>query len=166
MKRAIPELSIDTQVLERLFSAAATGEVVTFAMMTAAIGRDAQRFARGNIRTARLRLRKHHHMLFGSVVNVGLKRLDDAGKIGAARSHASRGRNQYRQARTSAASVDDFSKLPNHLKVEHNVIVAQSGALLHMTSAKSTRALEAKIGDGAQKFFKPKESLELMKANL
>lgn len=164
-QKAIPELSVDTQVLERMLKATAIGDIVTFGAMTEAIKRDVQKEARGNLRTARHRLRKTDHMVFGAVTNVGVKRLNDEGKIAAARGHVHRGRNQFKQARTTAAAVDDFGKLPNHLKVEHNVIVAQAGALLHMTSTKSTKTLEGKIGDGT-KSFKPKESLELMKANL
>jgi len=165
MTRAIPELSIDTQTIERLLRSTAIGEIVTFAQISTAIKRDVQREARGNLRTARHRLRKYDHMVFGAVTNVGVKRLTDEGKIAAARGHVNRGRNQFRQARTTATAVDDFGKLPNHLKLEHNVIVAQAGALLHMTSTKSTKTLEGKIGDET-KAFKPKESLELMKSSL
>lgn len=163
--KSIPELSIDTQTLERILEATSIGDVVTFQVLSEAIGRDVQLQARGNLRSARLRLLRHHHMVFGAITNVGLKRLNDEGKIGAAHGHVKRGRNQFRRARQTATAVDNFSALPNHLKVEHNVIVAQSGALLHMTSAKATRTLEGKIGE-PEKAFKPKESLELMKSTL
>ena len=165
-QKSIPELSVDTQIIEGLLRTASIGDVVTYESMSAAIKRDVQKEGRGNLRTARRRLHKIDHMVFGAVTNMGVKRLNDEGKSAAARGHAHRGRNQFKQASVTATAVDDFGKLPNHLKIEHNVIVAQAGALLHMTSAKSTKALEGKIGDDALKSFKPKESLELMKASL
>lgn len=164
-KRAIPELSIDTQVLERLLSAAAIGDVVSYSALSAAVGRDVQTEARGNLRTARQRLHRAQSMVFGVVVNVGVKRLDDAGKISAAKGHVVRGRNQFKQARATAAAIDDFAQLPNNLKVEHNIVLAQSGALLAMTSVRATKKLEGAIGD-AQTKFSPSDSLASMKAIL
>lgn len=163
--KSLPELSLDTQTIERLLDAMAIGDIITFAVLSSAIGRDVQHQARGNLRTARQRLLRQQHKVFGAVLGVGLKRLDDEGKVAAAGVHVRRGRNQFRRARQTATAVDDFAALPNDVKVRHNVIVAQSGALLHMTNPKATRALEGKIDQPASS-LKPKDTLELMKATL
>jgi hypothetical protein len=39
-KRAIPELSIDTQTLERLLRTVSVGEIIAYRSLSAAIGRD------------------------------------------------------------------------------------------------------------------------------
>lgn len=164
-QKAIPELGIDTQTLERALLALQIGEVISYADLSASIGRDVQREAHGNLATARKRLLRSHRMVFGAVINIGIKRLSDEGKIAAAHGHLKRGRTQFKMVRASVASVDDFSALPNRLKIEHNVMAAQAGAILSMTSSKNTRKLEAAVGDG-QKTFKPSDSLELMKRSL
>lgn len=141
-KKTIPELSIDTQTIEKLLLAAAIGDIVTYADMTTAIGRDVQHGARHYLRTAIARvLREPHRMLFEAVPNVGVKRLDDAGKIATGRSHLSRSRNQAKYAARKVKAVDDFDALPNALKVEHNVVIAQAGMLRHITSPNTTNRL-------------------------
>jgi hypothetical protein len=119
-KRAIPELSIDTQTLERLLASAGIGDIVPYADLSTAIGRDVQADARGCLNTARKRLHKHSRVVFGVVTNVGIKRLNDEGKVGAAGAHIQRGRRQFIRARAAAVAVDDFDALPNEAKVEHN----------------------------------------------
>lgn len=165
MAKSIPELSLDTQTLQRILEQTKIGDTVPYETLSKAIGRDVQAAARGNLRSARRRLLKLNHMVFGAIPNVGVKRLTDEGKIAAAKGHFNRGRNQFRQARVTATSVDNFAGLPNALKVEHNIIVAQSGALLHMTASKPTRVLAEALGD-TRRQFTPKESLELMGATI
>lgn len=165
-KRSVPELSLDTQTLEKILSAAAIGDLVTYSALSAAIGRDVQREARGNLATARQRLHAGRQMVFGAVTNIGLKRLDDEGKIAAAQGHTRRGRSQYRRAIKTVAAVDNFDALTNDQKLQHSLVAATAGAVLHFTTPARARRLEAAIGENVQKTFKPKETLELMKASL
>jgi hypothetical protein len=165
-ERAIPELSIDTQTIENMLAEAQIGDIVTYEAMSAAIGRDTQREARGNVTTARHRLHQSRQMVFGAVTNVGLKRLDDTGKIAAAQGHTRRGRSQYRRAIRTVSAVDNFDALPNDQKLRHSLIAAQSGVILSLTAPSRTRRLEAAIGENVQKAFKPKECLALMKGTI
>lgn len=164
--KAIPELSLDTQTVERLLSGVAIGEIMPYTTLTAAVGRDVQQEARGCLRTARIRLHRSRAMVFGAVTGIGLKRLDDQGKIAAAHGHARRGRRQYRMAVRTVAAVDDFAALPNDQKVQHSLIAAQAGAILQMTTTRRAKRLEASVADHLQKAFSPKESLALMKASI
>ena len=140
--RAIPEVSIDTQMLESALLIVGVGDVVSYGQLTDVIGRDVQTEARHHLASARRRVLRSHRMVFEPVLNVGLKRLDDAGKIAAGRWHIKRSRNQARYAQTKATAIDNFDALPNELKVEHNVIVAQAGVLRHMTSSRSVEKLK------------------------
>jgi hypothetical protein len=140
--RAIPEVSIDTQILERALLLVGVGDVVTYAQLSGVISRDVQEEARHHLASARRRVLRGHRMVFEPVMNVGLKRLDDAGKIAAGRWHIKRSRNQAKFAQVKVSAVDDFDALPNNLKVEHNMSLAQTGALLHMTSPRSVEKLK------------------------
>jgi hypothetical protein len=160
-KRSIPELSIDTQTIERLLITSAIGEVISYDAMTSAIGRDV-RDARHLIASACRRLLREQHMVFAAVVNVGLKRLDDAGKIGAGQWHLQRVRRQAKFAVDKTTAVEDFDALPNALKVEHNVVLAQAGVLKHFTSRKTAK----RIGEGVNaptKRLSLQDSLAAMK---
>lgn len=165
-ERAIPELSIDTQTIENMLAAVQIGDIITYEAMSEAIGRDTQHEARGNVATARYRLHQSQQMVFGAVTNVGLKRLDDAGKIAVAQNHTRRGRSQYRRAIRTVAAVDNFDALPNDQKLQHSLVAAQAGVILQMTTPSRTRKLKAAIGDSVQKSFKPKECLALMKGTI
>jgi hypothetical protein len=165
-ERSIPELSIDTQTIEKMLAEAAVGDIVTYEAMTKAIGRDTQHESRGNVATARHRLHQSRQMVFGAVTNVGLKRLDDAGKIAAAQGHTRRGRSQYRRAIRTVSAVDNFDALPNEQKLRHSLVAAQAGVILNLTTPARTRKLEAAIGENVQKAFKPKECFALMKGTI
>lgn len=164
-RASIPELSIDTQTLESELQKLAIGDHITYEALSKAINRDVQHHGRQVLTSARRRLQRHHRIIFGVIVNVGLKRLNDEGKIASARGHVSRGRNQFKMARQQALSVDTFDALPNHAKLEHHLVLAQATTLLHMTAPAATKKLTASVKE-AQKQLTAKESLELMKGAL
>lgn len=161
-KRAIPELSIDTQTLERLLATIPVGGFISYSALSAAIGRNVQVGARGNLNSARRRLLRSERILFEPVLNEGLKRLDDRGKVSTGRSHIRRAHNQAKMAYQKTVSVDHFDAMPNELKVEHNIVLAQAGALKSMTSERSRRQLETSITE-TKAHLSLRESLQLMK---
>lgn len=165
LMRSLRELSIDTQTLESMMIKVPIGDMVTYHDLSASISRDVQAAARGNMNSARRRLEREHHIVFGAVKGLGLKRLDDVGKVAAANTHVARGRNQFRSAKRVASAVDNFDALPNDAKVEHHVVMAKAVTLLHMTSPQTTKRLQSALADAHRK-FEPKESLELMKSSL
>jgi hypothetical protein len=143
--RTIPETSLDTLTLENMLRALPIGGEISYLELSVAIGRDVQGVARGNLQTARRRLLHRDRVLFGVVINEGLKRLDDAGKVSAGRGHVRRAVNQAKQARRATAAVEHFDALPNHLKVEHNIVMAQAGTMQYIAGARGTKKLEQVI---------------------
>lgn len=143
MAKTIQELSLDTQTIERLLQALPIDGFIAYRDLSAAIGRDVQHGARGNLESARRRLLRTTQILFGVVVNEGLKRLDDIGKVETGRAHVRRAHSHAKMARRKTASVDDFDRLPNAVKVEHNIIMAQAGVIQQMSSERTTRKLES-----------------------
>lgn len=164
-KRSIPELSIDTQTLERLLRTIHVGDVIAYQTLSASIGRNVQTAARGNMTSARRRLLKIDRMLFEPVVNEGLKRLDDRGKISTGRSHIKRAHTQAVLAQRKTASVDNYDALPDSIKSEHNIVLAQAGTVKHMTSGTTHRRLESSVHGGKPK-LSLSESLEIMKGTI
>jgi hypothetical protein len=165
MAKAIPELSLDTQILERQLRALAIGEAISYLALSRLIGRDVQHDARGNLVTARRRLLQAERMVFGVITNEGLKRLSDEGKIETGRSHVQRAHTQAKLARKKTSAVDDFNALSNDQKIAHNVIMAQAGVIQQMTSTRNTRRLEGRVIT-TQPSLSIKAALELMKPSL
>jgi hypothetical protein len=146
-KRAVPELSVDTQVLERLLRQAAIGAVVTYAEMAKAIGRDVQDGARHLMQSARRRLLAQDRIVFGVVINVGLKRLDDHGVVGTAAGRLKHIRRTATAGAREMGSVQDFAALPNDEKIRHNMALGVYGVLRHVTKEKTLAKLAAATGE-------------------
>lgn len=165
MKRAIPELSIDTQTIERLLSEVGIGDVVSYAVLSEAIGRNVQNGARHILMSAETRLLREHQMVFAPVHGEGVKRLDDAGILGTGESTLRRVHNLSRRGARKLAAVKDFDALPNAQKVKHNLMIAQLGMLSHVTSGRTAKRLEEATSKAAQPMPTAK-FLEAMKASL
>lgn len=162
MAKAIPELSLDTQTLQQMLRELEIGEMISYHELSAAIGRDVQEEGYGNLRSATRRLLKADRMVFEAVRGEGIKRLDDRGKVSAGRSHVRRAHTQAKLARSKTSAVDNFDGLPNELKVEHNIVLAQAGTIAHVTSTRMQRKIEGRVTE-PQKSFSPKKSFQLMK---
>lgn len=164
--KAIPELSVDTQTVERLLLAVTVGEVIEYSVLTNAIGRDVQADARHIADSARQRVLRSHRAVFEPVVGIGLKRLDDRGIISLGPSCVTRIRNMAKRGAQKLTAVNDFDALPNNLKLEHNVRLAQLGAVRHISSSKSTEKLIGHHSGEAQKTLPLRQCLDAMKAVL
>jgi hypothetical protein len=162
--RAIPELSVDTQILERLLVGAAVGDVIGYGALSAAIGRDVQNSARHLLMSAQRRLQRERQMVFAPVVGVGIKRLDDAGIVGVGESIMARtGRSARRGIQKLACAT--YESLPNDLKVKHNAMLSAFGVLAHMTKSKTLRQLEG-VAEKASQPLAIKPCLDELKQNL
>lgn len=143
--KAIPELSVDTQTIERILLAADVGTVIEYTVLSAAIGRNVQTDARHIMESARRRVLKSHRMVFEPVIDVGLKRLDDAGIVSLGPAYTGRIHNMARRGAQKLTAVQHFDELPNELKLEHNVRLAQLGAVRHMSGSRAAKNLSGRI---------------------
>ena len=128
-KRAIPERSVDSDILYKELLKVPIGEVVTYEQLSARIGRDVRTDARGNLTTARRAALTIDRALFSCVHRVGLKRLDDMGKLDAGESQLQRVRKASQNGRRMLSSVLEFDALPNEQKVRHNATASVLGAI-------------------------------------
>lgn len=164
--RAIAELSIDTQTLERELMLIAIGDVVTYGQLTRAIGRDVQNGASHLLASARHRVQRDHALCFEPVRGEGLKRLNDESIVGTVAAAFGRVRNIARRGSRRLACVQNFDALPNDLKVRHNVAASIFGVLGHVTKDSSVKKLEGGTANGKHDALPVGKFLDAVKSNL
>lgn len=143
--QTITELSVDTQAIERLLLTAGVNDIVTYAALTAAIGRDVQGNARSNLIAAVRRVLRDHDIVFDAVHNVGVKRLDDAAIVGLGHRYTRKIGRMARRARRKLSKVQDFAALPNALRVEHNLRYAMLSVVGYFAGEKQAKRLAGRI---------------------
>ena len=145
MARAIPELSVDTQTIERLLLDVPPNGEITYATLSAAIGRDVQTRARHILNAAVRRVLRNNQIVFAAVFGKGLKRLSNDGVLGVGQEAiVAIGRKSRRTVKKLACA--DFDKLKPAERTQHNVLVSQFGMLAHITSSTTQKKLEAHAG--------------------
>lgn len=165
-KRSIPELSIDTQTLERELAAVVVGDTIAYDDLTAVIGRNVQNGAAHLLQTARRRLQRERQIVFEPVHGEGLKRLDDIGIASSGESARVRMHNLARRTRQKLGCVQDFDALPNDVKIKHNVAMSIFGALSEVTRSASIKKLEGHVANGKHDALPTAKFLDAMKASI
>ena len=111
MAQPICEKSADTLIIENVLRESSIGEVVTYALLSAKLGRDVREFCRGNIRTATKAL-QDDGLFFHTVRGEGLKRVDHETALEGVESGVRRIRNTARRTARRVASIDYTSLSP------------------------------------------------------
>lgn len=163
--RAIPELSVETQTLERLLWEVAVGDVIAYGTLSGAIARNVQHGARHLLQSACDRVLRERHMVFAAVMGVGLKRLDDVGIVSTGASTIRRIFNLSRRGIRRLAAVADYEALPNDQKLKHNLTMGQLGMLAYATTSATIKKLEARA-EGHDHPLPPAKLLEAMRETL
>jgi hypothetical protein len=145
MKKSIAEISIDSHAIYQRLIKLAPGEMIGYNELSAIIGRDFKAFGRGNYDTAcRIALRDNK-MVFVSVRNEGIKRLENEAipcVIGTGSISKIRKMSQ-RSAKKIMAS--DYDTLSNNGKLAHSTNLSVLGAFMQMTKHKSISIIEDAI---------------------
>lgn len=149
--RPIAELSLETQVIVERLGKAAVGDLVTYQELRDLTGLDVQHDGRGVMESARRICQRDSRMVFGAVMNEGLKRLDDQGIVGTGGVTLKRiGRAARRGVRTLGC-VKDFDALPESARVEHNMSVSVLGALGQMTKRNKLEQVRLAVSNAQTK---------------
>tara|TARA_R110000796_G_scaffold46566_5_gene112541 strand:- start:7169 stop:7672 length:504 start_codon:yes stop_codon:yes gene_type:complete len=148
--RAIPELSVDAQVLEKHLLTLEVDQVATYVDLSALIKRDVQHESRGVMATAQKRILRNHNRVFACVIGVGIKRLDDSAIVGIGDSFI---RKQRRAAKRTARQLScaDPDKLNAEDRAKLDARLSFTGAMLLFTKDKPLRALEAQCASNNSK---------------
>ena len=136
-------LSADSAAIAKALETVQVGHVVTYAALSAIIGRPITSF-RGVLETARRSVQRENRIIFDVVRSEGLRRLADAEIVDLsdkAREHA------RRHARNTAKKLVcvDYAALSKQKQTKHNAALSMFGALAEMSSSSSMKRLEAKV---------------------
>lgn len=138
--------SIDAKALADALRQVAIGETVEYKALTQAIGRDVT-VHRHLLESARRTVMRDDNMVFGTVLNVGLKRMDDVETIAYVNQHRrKRIRSQAKKAIRELSTVK-YAELPRESQVSHNAGLALFGALHSGTENKHLAGLEAQVSN-------------------
>lgn len=149
MKKSIAEISIDSHAIYKRLIKLNPGEMIGYNELSSVIGRDFQKYGRGNYETACKIALRDDKMVFVSVRDEGIKRLENEaipGTIGTGSISKIR-RLSKRSAKKIMAT--DYENLTNAGKISHGMGLSVLGAFLQMTKPKSIAIIEdaVKIDD-------------------
>lgn len=154
-KQRRPDFTVSTDVLviEGLLGATKPGDIVTYETLSKAIGKDVRE--NGNrmaIYGAQRRLKANNNMVFGTVMGVGIKRLNDEEIVDVVdKVVVSINRKAKRGLNT--LSLADYTKLSEEKKTKAHTSMSMLGVLAMVTSNKSRKRIEAKVEES--KFVLP-----------
>ena len=140
------DAAVDTLVLAALLRAVGVGDTVTHKALGEAIGRNVQGKARYVVAAARSMVLSEG-IAFGAVSGVGLKRLDDRGKVDTADDAIARMRRQSRRALRMLGTVENFEGLATEDQDRLNAGRCVFGAVALMTGQKGVAKIAAKVAE-------------------
>jgi hypothetical protein len=144
ISKMIHEKSSDTKILESVLAEAKVGQLITYAELSKAIGRDVRQFAYQSLFSARRCLQNAKRIVFGVQANIGLIRLDDS-KIVESTEH-DRKVIQRRAKRTiDKLRCAEFDNLTAEEKRRHVTASAQMGAVAMFASKNATKKIAGKV---------------------
>lgn len=141
-RKPIGQLSIDTQTLAQRLERGVIGELISYRELSSLIGRSVQESARCCLMTARRRVLKRHSIVYGVVLDVGLKRLANKEIVDtghAALQHA--GRHSRRSQRVLLAA--DYESLPRDSQVKRNAFLTSLKVQELLSTEKAVKRLSA-----------------------
>lgn len=135
------ETSSDARFIANALANANHGEIVTYKMLSEAIGRDVRKFATGALYTA-VKMQLRDSRVFECIRGVGYKLLP-ADEI--VRTQGAKAFNAITNKARSAVkkiAAADYGQLENDQKIKHNAQISMLGAICHMTKPKSLEHVE------------------------
>lgn len=136
-------LSAESRLLIGRLQKATVGEVITYAEMATLISHPVDG-STGALRTALLRVLRDYDMVFGAVVGVGMKRLNDDEIIDEGTQYANAVRRKAKRSIERVSKVD-FTKLPREQQMRHSAHVATMAVVAFVGNDKQIRKIEASI---------------------
>ncbi|MGQ0595799.1 hypothetical protein [Aquabacterium sp.] len=158
-------LSSDSKALAALLTSAGIGDVVTYAALSKAIGRDVRTSATGALHTARHLAQRDHRIVFDVVRGAGLKRLQDAEIVDLADKARDHARRHAKRTAKKLTCVD-FEALPKDKQTKHNAALSMFSALAELSTDKAQQRLERKIEQTQEQLPVAKAAIEALGAIL
>jgi len=144
-KKSIREASADARLLYKRLSEMNSGDFVSYAELSAIIGRDIQHEGRGYLNTARLMCEREDSKTFGIITNQGLRCLNNGEVINTAAHAVTRIKRASRKSIRRLQCVNDISALSNDEKIRLNTYASILGVMATMAKGSSIKKIEARV---------------------
>lgn len=143
-KKTIPQLDVDTQLLVKRLLDTKDGDIITYRELSKLIGENVQTDKRHLLYSAQRILIRDHSIVFGCVMNEGIKRLNarEVATLGShhiRRIHGEAGRGMRKLA---TVNVD---KLDNAQRIALLTHCSFLGAIRQMSNANRVRRLQGAV---------------------
>jgi hypothetical protein len=153
------EMSTETRRLYEMLLATGIGELITYARLSAELGRT---IGGGDhhLQAARNRALKLDGAVFQNLPRIGYRRLNDEQIVATAPETRLRLRREIRRGARIMACVSEFDRLPNRAKIEHNAQLSILGALGAALKPEAVKRVE----DGVRRVQKSLPVAETLQA--
>lgn len=141
-------LSSDSKALAQELAKAATGDVMTYADLSAIVGRDVQEAARSALNTARHVVQREHRIVFDVVIGVGLRRLESSEIVDLSDKARDRTRSIARRISKKLTCVE-YDELPREKQTKHNAALSMFGLMKELASDGAQKRIEHKVENAA-----------------
>lgn len=144
-KKGIKEINLESKLLFNRLKDANIGDVITYEELSEIIGVDVQGAGRNYLNTARYMCEREKDKTFGTVINYGIKCLNDSEVVETAVyavGHIKRTSKKYIK---KLKCVNDFGKLSNDDKIRFNAYASTLGVMASITRSANIKKIEAKV---------------------
>jgi len=143
------QLSADARFLYQHLKTIRVGSVVSYADLSAVIGRDVAGDSTALQRAIRICLREDN-IVFANIRGEGYKRLNDAEIVDTGADTIARIRRTSKRGVQKMLAVQKFDDLPNDKKLQHSARVSVLASLVDATTSKQMKKVEGAIGEAAK----------------
>lgn len=151
MTQTIAQTSVDARLLYERLVTLNIGESISYAALSAVVGRNVQDEAHGILRTARRMAEREDQIVFGTIVGEGLRRLSDPEIVDTGDHAMLRLRRTARRGANTVTAVGDFNALPNDKKIKHNTLLSLLGTVAAFVRPSVMKKLETSVANNAGK---------------
>ena len=160
--KVMQEIGIDTKVLYEKLIKLQVGEVVEYKELSALVRRDVQDKKHRHILTTAKKHAQKEGIIFGTIRNVGMKRLNDEEIVGSMESYVRHVRNTSRR-KANILTKADYKALSPELKIRHGVYMCILAVANRISQDKQMKKLGDAVGK-SQKSLSLAETLDIFKA--
>ena len=142
--KRIPSISIESQEVIRRLEKCGIGDIVSYEELSILAMGNVQYEKRFTLSTGKKFMLSEKQWVFESVVNVGLKRLNDTDIVKTGEAAIGRAHRLAHKQLKKLACVD-FDRLPKSQQIDHNVRFSILGVLDHLTKPRQIKKIESAV---------------------
>lgn len=138
-------LSPETNAIVKRLEIMQVGDTVTYEELSHMVGGDIQEKKRHHLDSARKLLLNQRQMVFGVIIDKGIKRLSDSELVLDGHNYLDKIKRVSRKGAKTLGCVVDFDNLPNELKLQHNTTLSVLGAVRLFTKPANVKKIADQV---------------------